>query len=161
MSHILTAIINHPNYIEYYNKIQTFEVDREFCGHNMTHFLDVARIGYIQILEDQSSISKEDIYIVALLHDIGRHEQYANGEPHERASARLCVDILKDVGIDSSTIEKYQTAIISHRNERIKDQEDLAGYLYRADKASRSCHSCIAEKFCDWSNLKKNMQLTI
>jgi len=158
---ILSQIIKHPKYIDYYNQILYLEKTREFCHHDMTHFLDVARIAYIKILEDQAPISKEDIYIVALLHDIGRHEQYLTGEPHEKASARLCFDILKDLGISMSKIKDYQLAISHHRNKQVKDQADLSGYLYRGDKASRPCHSCSQEKNCSWSQLKKNLILTI
>ncbi len=161
MSHLLNDIINHPKYQDYYHQIVTLENSRIFCKHDMTHFLDVARIAYINILEDQAPISKEDIYAVALLHDIGRHEQYLTGEAHDRVSARLCVDILKDIGVSDSKIEAYQTAIISHRNELVKDRSDLSGYLYRGDKASRPCHSCMQESDCTWSKLKKNMVLDI
>ena len=158
---ILNQIISHPNYINYYNQIIKLEETREFCHHDMTHFLDVARIAYIKILEDQAPISKEDIYVVALLHDIGRHEQYLRGEPHEKASARLCVDILKDLGISNYKIKEYQLAISNHRNALVKEQKNLSGYLYRGDKTSRPCHSCFHEKECSWSKSKKNMILDI
>jgi len=158
---IINRIIKHPKYINYYNQIMKLEESRIFCHHDLTHFLDVARIGYIRILEDQVQISKEDIYIVALLHDIGRHEQYLNGEPHEQASARLCVEILKDLDVSNSKIKEYQKAIGNHRNKLIKDQMDLSAYLYRGDKASRPCHSCSQEKNCSWSKSKKNMLLEI
>lgn len=158
---IVNEIIRHPKYVDYYKQIVKLEEGREFCHHDMVHFLDVARIAYIKILEDSTNISKEDVYIVALLHDIGRHEQYLTGEPHEKVSAKLCVDILRDVGVTQSKIEEYQLAIINHRNEEIKDNLDLSGYLYRGDKASRPCHSCLQETDCSWSKAKKNMFLDI
>ena len=37
----------------------------------------------------------------------------------------------------------------------------LRRVLYRADKASRTCFACPAEKACDWSAEKKNMELKI
>ena len=158
---IINEIINHPKYMDYYNQILTLEKDRVFCKHDMTHFLDVARIAYIKILEDQADISKEDIYIVSILHDIGRFEQYLNGEAHEKASTRLCVDILRDLNISESKIVDYQTAISNHRNKLIKDNKDLSGYLYRGDKASRPCHSCPQESNCSWDMAKKNMNINI
>lgn len=158
---IINQIINHPKYKDYYSQITSHEKTREFCKHDMVHFLDVARIAYIKILEDQSDIAKEDIYIVAILHDIGRFLQYQDGEPHEIASSRLCVDILEDVGISTQRIQDYQKAIINHRNVLVKDEVSLSGYLYRGDKASRPCHSCQVEEQCNWLKAKKNLSLKI
>lgn len=158
---IINQIINHPQYKDYYSQIRSYEKHRTFCIHDMIHFLDVARIGYIKILEDQANISKEDIYIVAILHDIGRFLQYENGEPHEEASARLCVSILQDVGVSDDQILEYQKAIINHRNILIKDNTDLSGYLYRGDKASRPCHSCPVDDECNWSASKKNLTIEV
>lgn len=45
--------------------------DRIFCGHDMGHLLDVARLAWIFNLEANQEISKERIYAAALLHDIG------------------------------------------------------------------------------------------
>lgn len=158
---IINDIISHPKYQNYYNQISSLEKSRVFCKHDMTHFLDVARIGYIMILEDGATIPKEDIYIVSVLHDIGRFEQYLHNEPHEKASARLIVDILKDLNITEDKIKNYQLAISNHRNADIKDNLDLSGYLYRGDKASRPCHSCPEEGNCSWSLSKKNMTIKI
>lgn len=155
----IDAIIRHPKYISYYNQILELEKERLFCKHDMGHFLDVARISYIFILEDSVNISQEMIYASALLHDIGRHEQYLSGEPHEIASAKLCVDILSDTGFCEQEILDIQEAIINHRNHIINDNKNLSGYLYRGDKASRSCHSCLVKNDCDWDLNKKNMSI--
>lgn len=159
MNQRLNSITNHPLYKDYYTQITELEKSRMFCKHDMTHFLDVARIGYIMILEDASAVSKEDIYTVALLHDIGRHMQYLEGIPHERASAKLCVSILVDSGYSQSEIEVYQEAILNHRNALMKNDKSLSGYLYRSDKASRPCHICPYEVDCDWPTSKKNMSI--
>jgi len=151
------ALIKHPKYLEYYNKILDLEKDRSFCHHDMTHFLDVARIAYILALEENLNISKEEIYLTALLHDIGRFEQYLYGTSHEIASARLCVSILEDMGIHDTVLKRIQTAIINHRNAHIADEKSLSGIIYRADKASRPCHSCTYESQCAWSLKKKNL----
>ena len=53
------------------SKIRCLERDRIFCGHDMAHFLDVARLAYIFNLEENLGIEKEEIYTAALLHACG------------------------------------------------------------------------------------------
>ena len=72
----LDIIINNPKYKEYLRKLEKFEKERIFCRHTLEHFLDVARISYIQVLENDMKYSKEVIYAIALLHDIGRVLEY-------------------------------------------------------------------------------------
>ena len=50
-------------------------------------------------------------------------------------------------------------AIENHRNKEMLKRNDLAGILYRADKMSRCCFGCRAEKECNWSTEKKNMEI--
>ena len=52
-------------------------------------------------------------------------------------------------------------AIGKHRDESVRDEESIAGLLYRADKKSRICCLCPVEKECGWSDEKKNMSLTV
>ena len=47
-------------------------------------------------------------------------------------------------------------AILQHRNESVKEEKNLRGVLYRADKASRACFACKAEPECNWKDDKKN-----
>ena len=47
----VNAILNNRTYKEYLNKLAQLEKDRIFCNHNMEHFLDMARIAYIMVLE--------------------------------------------------------------------------------------------------------------
>lgn len=168
----INKIINHPLYKEYYNQIQAFEETRVFCGHDNNHFMAVARISYIMYLEDclaegkaiifkDCSDPKESIYALGLLHDIGRHIQYATEEPHELASKRLCKTILEDCGFIDLEIKAFQEAIGNHRNPLIKNDQTLSGYLYKGDKASRPCHSCPVEKDCHRLDEKKNLKLYI
>ena len=72
------------------------EKDRIFCKHGIEHLLDVARIAYIENLEQNCGVSKEWIYTAALLHDIGRFLQYSKGNIM-KAGAEL-KEILKDCG---------------------------------------------------------------
>jgi uncharacterized protein len=155
----LDAITHNLNYQLFYSKIQLLETSRKFCKHDLSHFLDVARIGYILSLEEGVPISKELLYAAALLHDIGRHEQYLFGTPHERSSSTLCVPILKEAGFSSEEVTLIQQAILDHRTPEVASLLNLSGYLYRGDKASRPCHNCSAESECSWSRNKKNMNI--
>ena len=82
----VNKIIENKMYWEHLDKIEVYEKDREFCRHNIGHFLDVCRIAWILNLEGNLALSKEVIYATGLLHDIGRWLQYENGEDHALAS---------------------------------------------------------------------------
>ena len=147
-------------YQRYLCQNEKAEKDRIFCHHDMGHFLDVARIAWILNLEEDYQIQKELIYAVALLHDIGRFRQYEDGTPHEQASAKLAPQILEECGFTKEETALIVEAISQHRNSAIRQDKDLNGLLYRADKLSRACFSCKAEKDCNWKNDKKNQILT-
>ena len=155
----INKIYHHPCYQEAYQKLQKLEEERIFCGRSMVHFLDVPRLIYIYSLEEQVKIDKEAIYAVALLHDIGRHEQYLYGTAHQYASARISEEILPECGFDEKEQKLIIEAILSHRNKDVVNEKSLRGFLYRADKASRSCFSCSAQEECNWAKEKKNMEI--
>ncbi len=155
----IDKILKHPVFIECIQKNETAEKDRIFCRHNMAHFLDVARIGRIINAEEGLSTETELIYAAALLHDIGKHMQYAEGIPHEQASARLAWVILPDCGFDQNETDVIIEAIRGHRDERSACENGLKGILYRADKLSRACFCCPAEGECSWKEGKKNRSL--
>ena len=140
-------------------KLRDLEKDRIYCRHGIDHLLDVARLSYIEVLEKNLSISREMVYAAALLHDLGRAEQYEIGTPHDVAGARLAEVILQDCGFSDCETENIVTAISGHRSRETGKQEDLPGILYRADKASRQCLFCEAQDSCNWSNEKKNLIL--
>ena len=110
-------------------------------------------------LEANQEISKERIYAAALLHDIGRHIQYENGTPHQIAGLPIAEQILTDCGFYPEEVKEILYAIENHRNKEMLKRNDLAGILYRADKMSRCCFGCRAEKECNWSTEKKNMEI--
>ena len=155
----VNLILSNSKYQEYIDKIKQAEEDRIFCLHNMSHFMDVARIAYNINLEEGLEISKELIYATALLHDIGRFMQYEEGTPHELASAELAPEILAETGFEEQEQEEILKAIREHRNKEIAKEKSLAGIIYRADKLSRPCFACDAEKQCDWKKSKKNMKI--
>lgn len=150
----------HPLYQEQYQLLQECEKTREFCGHSLEHFLSVGRLMWIYNLEDQAGLSRELVYAAALLHDIGRGLQYREGIPHEEAGIRLSEKILPECGYTANEICSVLTAIGEHRggNEGIVS-EQLGAYLYKADKASRNCMTCPAEKECNWPAERKNLQI--
>ena len=95
------AVWNHPVYQERYRALQRAERDRAFCGHDLQHFLDVARIAWTVLLErgvaaphadvipeDDAAdggamvvdaaadahcpkVARDVVYAAALLHDMG------------------------------------------------------------------------------------------
>ena len=99
------------------------------------------------------------IYAAALLHDIGRWKQYEDGTPHEKASALFAPEILAESGFTKEESEQILSAILNHRNAAIGQDETLDSILYRADKMSRSCFCCEAERECDWKGTRKNREL--
>lgn len=153
----VNQIWNHPEYQKCLREIEKYERERKFCRHTPEHFMDVGRLTYIYVLEAGIDISKEEIYAAALLHDIGRHLQYSKGIPHEIASAEIAKEILNDVGFTEKEQEQILEAILSHRKTYKGD--DFPGLFYKADKRSRSCFMCKAEKECNWSAEKKNMDI--
>ena len=156
----VNRIIRDDTYRDCYGKIKQAEQERRFCHHDMVHFLDVARLAAVLNLEEQCRVSRELIYAAAMLHDIGRFEQYRNGTPHEIASARIAPEILKRCGYTQEETDLITDAIISHRNAQVKEEPTLRGLIYRADKLSRSCFACEAERECDWKKEKKNLKIT-
>lgn len=152
-------ILKHDLFIECYGKIEEWERDRIFCHHDMGHFLDVARLAMIINLQEELGADEDCIYAAALLHDIGRFAQYEDGTPHEVASAKLAEPILRDCGYTEKETSVIARAIAGHRNKKSAEERNLNGLLYRADKMSRSCFACKAEKECDWKAEKKNLWL--
>ena len=78
----VNRICEHPVWKWHMERLTEYEKDRIFCRHGMEHLLDVARIAYIENLENNRSISKEIIYGAPLLHDIRTYLEYTEGIPH-------------------------------------------------------------------------------
>ena len=152
----IDKILKHDLFIRYLAMNEEAEKERKFCGHTMTHFLDVARIAMILNLEQRLEIPQDIVYATALLHDIGRHVQYENGKPHEIASAKLAPKILKECGFDDKETDVIISAILTHRDKIEAEKLNLNKILYQADKWSRPCFACKAKKDCNWKDGKKN-----
>lgn len=151
----VNSILNNDRFKEYLSKNKESEKDRKFCGHDLQHFIDVARIAYIMTLENNLKIDKEIIYATALLHDIGRWMQYKEGVSHEIASHELAEGILMECGFSVDEITIVLNAILNHRNKA--SQSGTFDHLfYLSDKLSRNCFNCKAIDECNWSEEKKN-----
>lgn len=146
-------IINY-DFIRRMKRLKELENDRRFCRHDLGHLLDVCRIAYINVLENNLMISKDVIYGAGLLHDIGRVEQYESGVEHDIASAGAAQVILPECGYNDGDIKLICDAILLHRND--KCDSGLGRILYMADKASRCCFNCEARSECNWPENKKN-----
>ena len=150
----VNQILQHTLYQSCRRQIDEKEKDRIFCGHDMGHLLDVARLAWIFNLEANQEISKERIYAAALL-----HEYHVDGFKLLGAGLPIAEQILTDCGFYPEEMKEILYAIENHRNKEMLKRDDLAGILYRADKMSRCCFGCRAEKECNWSTEKKNMEI--
>ena len=170
----IDRIWRHPVYQEHFQNLQETERTRVFCRHTLIHFLDTARIAYIINLEEQLGIAKDIIYAAALLHDIGRYRQIADGTPHEIAGAQLCGLIMEECGFTSSETNRIKKAIAHHRGSKTlhtapkrpadtppEAADPLPELLRRADKLSRSCFDCPASAACNWPEEKRNHRILI
>ncbi|WP_304263692.1 HD domain-containing protein [Kallipyga massiliensis] len=154
-------ILDHPLFRLKLAAIEEAERDRIYCGHNLAHLLDVARIAWILNLEQGLGLAKDLVYGTALLHDLGRAAEYGQGIPHDRASAELARIILPQVGYEPKEVEAMERAILGHRGHRGHEpgpggEGPLAGLLFEADKKSRACFACPAWESCKWPEEKKN-----
>lgn len=153
----INKILNNAKFCEHLNRINELEKERKFCKHDLKHFLDVARIAYIIVLEKKVNIKKEVIYATALLHDIGRWMQYEENISHELASYRFSEDILNECGFDNEDKEMILNAILNHRNTG--SENSFNNIFYTSDKISRNCFTCNAISECNWSKEKKNYDI--
>lgn len=154
----VNQILFHPLYRQALKKTEILEKDREFCRHDMAHFLDVARIAYIHCLEQGMDMKKDVVYAAALLHDIGRCRQYEEGISHETASAGLAEEILPQCAYSEEEQRLIREAVLGHRrkDENICGGSGLGRLLYQADKQSRNCFACSARKTCNWPEDRMN-----
>ncbi|HBC95927.1 MAG TPA: hypothetical protein DC034_03905 [Clostridium sp.] len=150
----INAILKNNRFRRCLDEINKFEEKREFCRHDISHLLDVARITYVIVLERNISEKKEIVYAAALLHDIGRGLQYEKGISHELSSAELAEGILKECGFSERDRNKVIDIILNHRK---KDNNNLLNDIfYLSDKLSRNCFICRAAAKCNWPDEKKN-----
>ncbi len=154
----VNKILNNDEYKKTMKEITSFEESRIYCRHGLDHLLDVARIMYIYSLENGIGIEKEIIYTTAILHDIGRAEQYRSGKKHAKVGSDMAKKILDDCGFSDAEIDMICVAISEHNGEVSSELSEL---LKKADKKSRKCFECGARDLCNWDKEKKNMEIEI
>lgn len=154
----IDAILQDSRFQYGLQRIVELEKERIFCCHRLDHLLDVARIAWIMVLEQNLPLKKEIVYGAALLHDLGRYRQYEEQIPHHQASAELAKEILPDAGYTVEEVDAIADAIGQHGDQTVS-QSILAQVLYRADKLSRSCFQCAAQAECKWSEEKRNQTI--
>ena len=153
----VNEILHNRKYSNALKELNELEKDREFCKHTIEHFLDVSRIAYIKVLEGNLNYTKEVIYAIGLLHDIGRVLEYKENIPHHLGSVILAKEILKETSYSENEKKIIIDTIKNHRNE---EDDELSLLIYKSDKLSRNCFSCSSEKECYWSREKKNFNIT-
>lgn len=153
------AIIKDPSFTAAVDKIAEMEKERRFCRHTFQHFIDVARIAYILMLESGDirrfmvefeltlPNAREILYAAALLHDIGRWKEYETGEDHSIISAELAGDILIRAGFNAREIGIIRAGIREHRHFT-ENMSLLGEHLYRADDLARFCTGCDVKGEC-------------
>ena len=155
----VNRIIKNSTFKRSYKLIEDYEKTRIYCKHDMAHLLDVARLAWIFNLEENLGISREIIYATAILHDIGKNEQYLNKTAHEIAGSQIARSILCDCGFDEAESEMILSAIETHRDEKQLNHKNLNRIIYQADKMSRSCFTCDAKASCNWDPGKMNLEV--
>lgn len=155
----IDAILQDQRFQYGLRRIAALEQQRIFCCHGLEHLLDVARIAWIMILEQQLPLQKDIVYGAALLHDLGRYRQYEAQIPHHQASAKLAAEILPAAGYNAEEVENIITAISQHSTCVQGEGPLLAKVLYQADKLSRNCFQCTAQAACKWSENKRNQTI--
>lgn len=149
-------IIHDDVFLKLINEIHMIEKNRKFCLHGIEHLLNVARMMQILNLEEDLHLDKEVIYGAALLHDIGRCEQYYNNGSHAQEGAIIAEDILFRAGYDKDEIEEICNAIKEHNNI---GKSTLSKLLKFVDKRSRNCFLCNMRNECYWDDNKKNFDI--
>ncbi|MEB3429873.1 HD domain-containing protein [Citroniella saccharovorans] len=152
-------IFSNKTYQKHLKEIENFEKERYFCRHDLSHFLDVARIFTILIQREKLDIKFDIIYSAALLHDIGRALEYKDGISHDLASIQIAKELLKETSFTKEEIKIIISLIENHRNKTYTNS--LESLFYKADKLSRECFNCKAIGLCKWSDEKKNLKIKI
>ncbi|MCX4265838.1 MAG: HD domain-containing protein [Firmicutes bacterium] len=154
----INAILRHPAYQSWIVANNQAEQGRDFCRHGVEHAFDVARIAYALWLDcGGNPVAKDIVYAAALLHDVGRWQQYADADvDHAEASAELAEPLLLEVGYHPEVAVEICRAVRLHRKGA---DSGLPQILSQADKLSRPCFLCPSRAKCAWPEQKKNTEL--
>lgn len=156
----IDAIMRHELFQTCQEKIRQEEKQRIYCKHGLEHSLDVARIAYILNTEEDGGLDRELIYAMALIHDLGRSEEYETGISHHEAGGKLAERILPECGFTIEETKLISQAIRTHKKAELETGDYCSSLLYRADKLSRNCFSCEAEHTCYWERESRNHKIS-
>ena len=102
---------------------------------NYSRFLHTKRVlawtkRLYEAAEDKSLLRKEDLYIAAVFHDVGRVAELKEGKPHALLGEPITRRYLTGLGMDSERID-YICSLVQHHSdkERMYDAETDAGLL--------------------------------
>lgn len=154
------CLLQNPVFREKMQQLEQLEQNREYCRHGWEHCMDVAR-GIALINQERNlRFRKELLYALALVHDLGRVEEYLKGIPHEQAGGPLAGELLKQCGFTKEEVSMAVEAVSHHRGNE-ESQSVLTKLLKEADKKTRLCFLCKASDTCKWSDEKKNMTIRL
>lgn len=151
-------VLEHATYQDRLAKLALMEEQRVFCKHDLEHSLEVARIALQVARGNDLQISEDVIKTTALLHDMGRVEQYEQGVSHVEASVAFAREILLLLDTDNTMIDVICDAIQNHsRRDLAKERfanafaiSTLKELISHADQFSRKCYMCRAYDACKW-----------
>lgn len=149
-----------PAYRDALDTLANLEENRSFCRHDLSHFLDVARIARILLLERALSYDPDDLYVAALLHDLGRIAQMRDGTPHREAGIPMAEKFLEAINFPAERRGLILAAVSGHGNENPAPDDAFVALFREADRLSRPCCVCPAAADCYWPDTKKNHTLT-
>lgn len=167
------AVLKEPSFLLQLRQLEELEKNRNYCRHDFRHSLDTARIAWIYSFENKLLPEKEQIYLSALLHDLGRVDEYKTRISHDKASAAFAGEILRQVGYDEKKTEEICYAIGAHRRRAafteitqedrnvFSVKEQLAIILAKADQLSRNCFVCSVRSDCKWLEEEKTKGIII
>ncbi len=157
---LTNRILTNETYCKELDRLRKLEKDRVFCGHDIEHFLDVARIVMIICMEKNIDVVPDIIYSASLLHDIGRSEEYTENIPHHIAGKEKAEKILDEAGCCEDMKKKILSLILNHRNKD-NEKDSLESIFYMADKKSRLCFACPSSDICNWQENRKNIKIEV
>ncbi len=153
---LTNQILHAPAYLESMETLRRMEQDRIFCRHDLAHCLDVARLTLLLCRENGVRAEADIVYAAALLHDIGRVTEYADGTSHDEAGLSLACSVLSSLDCPPDRQAQILSLIASHREGGGGMLEQLFSL---ADKRSRQCFACPARGACNWEAEKQNMNI--
>lgn len=153
----VTALLEDTTFLNTIEEIEKLEATRIYCHHGFAHLMDVARLASMNNAMKGNVCEEEQVYLAALLHDIGRAQEYKNEISHAIAGKRLAGEILLRMGYPMEKMQLILAAIEGHQEAgQAYEKLELARFIYEADKKSRACFLCKAKDSCKWGEDKKN-----